>query len=308
MGKNAVALTGRYEIAATEPPKVADLVSVFLERRSRNTRRAYEADLRDFARFAGLPTSTAAMDALISKGPASANMAALAYRSDMTKRGLSVATRNRRLAAIRSALKLGRTLGLLTWTLEVEGERSMPYRDTRGPGEEAYRAMLQVADTRERAILRLLHDLALRRGEVTGLDVEHIDIENGTLSILGKGRTERETLTLPEPTLKALVDWLDERGTEPGALFTAQVKPHVGHRLTGEAVRLIVRACAKRAGVGRAWPHGLRHTGISTACERTNGNLATVARFSRHADLKTVVRYIDNLEDVAGEVARMVAE
>ena len=46
------------------------------------------------------------------------------YRAHLQDRKLSPATINRRLAALRSLVKLARTLGLVTWGLEVEGLRS----------------------------------------------------------------------------------------------------------------------------------------------------------------------------------------
>ncbi len=291
-----------------EALEVEDLVRAFLQKRSVLTRRVYETDLRDFAAFLGEPSPERAVDKLIQSGPGRANWLVLQYRERMRERRLSSATRNRRLSTIRSALKLGRTLGFLTWTVEVEGEKVQPYRDTAGPWEDAYRGMLEIADVRDTAILRLLHDLSLRRGEVTELDLEHVDFESGKLSILGKGRTERELLTMPGPTIEALREWVAERGEEPGALFQSRANPWRGHRLTGEAVRLIVKSCAKRAGIGHVRPHGLRHTGITTALERTNGNISAVARYSRHASIETVKRYDDNRRDVAGEVAELVAQ
>ena len=53
---------------------------------------------------------------------------------------------------------------------------------------------------RDLAILRLLHDLMLRRSEAVGLDLEHIELEAGrptAVWIRGKGRSERERLELP---------------------------------------------------------------------------------------------------------------
>jgi hypothetical protein len=42
---------------------------------------------------------------------------ALAYRSHLMDRDLAAITINRRLTALRSMIKLGRTLGLVPWTL-----------------------------------------------------------------------------------------------------------------------------------------------------------------------------------------------
>ncbi|HEX4772226.1 MAG TPA: hypothetical protein VH351_15425 [Bryobacteraceae bacterium] len=54
-------------------------------------------------------------------------------------------------------------------------------------------------------------------------------------------------------------------------------------------------------------PHGLCHTGITEALDRTNGNLRAVQRYSRHRDLLTLALYDDNRTDLGGDVARLVA-
>ena len=43
---------------------------------------------------------------------------------------------------------------------------------------------------RDYAILRLLFDLGLRRGEVMSLRLEDVDLEAGLLKVLGKGQTQ----------------------------------------------------------------------------------------------------------------------
>lgn len=293
--------------ARADEPGVQELIEQFLSHLSENTRRAYDADLRDFAAFLGKAGPVEAMDHLIKGGFGRANWIVRDYLTDMAQRELSPATCNRRLSAIRSALKLGRRLELLTWTLDVDSLKVRPYRDTAGPGEDAYRAMLEVADARDTAILRLLHDLALRRGELVELDLAHVDLRKRKLSILGKGRLERETLTIPPATAEALKAWIKERGKAPGALFVSRAGRYAGGRLTGEGVRIIVARLADAAGAGTVRPHGLRHTGITTALERTNGNISKVAQFSRHTSIETVKRYDDNRRDVAGEVAELVS-
>ena len=168
--------------------------------------------------------------------------------------------------------------------------------------------MLAVAGTRDVAILRLLHDLGLRRGELVALDAEHVDLANRKLPILGKGRSERETLTVPQPTSEALAAWLAERGPDAGPLFVTHANPFKGRGLSSEAVRQMVTRRAKQAGIDNVRAHALRHTGITTALERTRGNISAVARFSRHATIETVKRYDDDRRDVAGELAALVAE
>lgn len=57
-------------------------------------------------------------------------------------------------------------------------------------------------------------------------------------------------------------------------------------------------------------PHGLRHTSISEAVRRVQAvgmDVTKVLQFSRHKDLKTLQVYIDQVEDVQGKIAELVA-
>src|SRR4051812_24372812 len=84
----------------------ARLVAAFLGGRSAATMRSYGADLDAFARFLGAIDRTAAVDALLSGGPAHANGLALGWKNAMLDgtgpgaKPLAPATIARRLAAI----------------------------------------------------------------------------------------------------------------------------------------------------------------------------------------------------------------
>ena len=208
------------------------LVADFLEGRSANTQTAYRADLRAFQSFVGACDLDQATAYLLGHGPGEANALALEYRAHLVGQELAANTINRRLASLRSLVKLANTLGLVSWGLQIRNLKAEAYRDTRGPGCGGVTKMMRaLADrrgpkaVRDRCIVRLLFDLALRRAEVVSLDVEHVDLATGTLAILGKGRTARVKLTLPDPTQAALVAWLSTRGLEPGPLFCRWTTP-----------------------------------------------------------------------------------
>ena len=289
------------------------LVESFLAGRNPRTLAAYRQDLEDFRAFTGAVTLEEAAQLFLSRGLGDANAAALAYRAHLVNRRLAAATVNRRLAALRSLVKLARTLGLVSWSLEVGSLKSETYRDTRGPGRVGFRRLLDELDERldskakrDRAVLRLLFDLALRRGEVVSLDVADVNLEAGTVDVLGKGRAERVRLTLPEPTRSALRSWLEVRGPEAGPLFVNFDRAGKGRRMTGTSVYRLVRELGEAAGL-RVRPHGLRHAAITEALDLTRGDVRKVQRFSRHRDLRVLNRYDDNREDLGGEVARLVA-
>jgi integrase/recombinase XerC len=190
--------------------------------------------------------------------------------------------------------------------------KSASYRDTRGPGLDGFRKMLDSLEgamdaktIRDRAILRLLFGMALRRGEVVSLDLCHLDLEGARLSVMGKGRTQRESLTIPSKVLESLKAWVSVRGETPGPLFTALDRGHRGHRLDGSAVYRMVSELGQAVGI-KTRPHGLRHAGITAALDRTNGNARAVQRFSRHKKLETLGLYDDNRSDLGGQVAALV--
>ena len=294
-------------------PAHHDILGVFFEGRSTATIRAYKADLNAFASYLNVNTSTAAQ-MLLQSDAGRANEIVLRYRNSMVAVGLKPATINRRIAAVRSLVKLGRTLGVLAWDIEIKGVKNEVYRDTRGPGLDGVRRVLNVLSRRstpkairDTAIVRLMFDLALRCSEVTGLDVEHVDLAAKRVAVKRKGRTAREAMTLPEPTVLALTEWLRVRDDREGALFLNMNRAQKGKRLTSNGVYRIMKRLGQDIG-RRLRPHGLRHAAITQALDLTTGDVRSVAKFSSHRSIQTVLLYDDNRTDAAGHVAQLVAE
>src|SRR4051794_40225699 len=265
-------------------------------------------------RSVSAPTAGKAVEWLLGGPKGLANAFAIIYQPEMRERGLPVTTINRRLGMLQSLVKLANMLGLVSWTLSVENVRAQPYRDTRGPGRDGLRAMLDAAGAqpgpkglRDVALLRLLHDLGLRRSEAVRLDVEDVDLPGNRISVLSRGRSLKQSVSLPEPTRAALAAWLEARGSEPGPLFVNFDRARKGHRLTGTAVYHIVGWLGTKAGLS-VRPQELRHLAITTALDMTNGDVRAVAEFSRHRDLRPLGRYRDSRYGLANKVSRLVAE
>jgi integrase/recombinase XerC len=157
------------------------------------------------------------------------------------------------------------------------------------------------------ALLRLLWDCGLRRNEVAGLDLEHLELPERRVHVQGKGRLQREPLTLPRPTVEALEAWLRVRGTLPGPLFPAfdALREGTAGRMTGTGVYTVVRAYGKRVGL-HVTPHKFRHSAITEALD-CGAALRDVARFARHRDTRVTQRYDDNRADLGGAVAERLA-
>jgi len=301
-------------ISGNRPISHQDLIATFFSGRNPRTLRGYKKDLDDFRIFTQTPTIKDATRVLFGKGQGFGNAIALRYRANLKERKLSAATINRRLAALRSLVKFARTVGIVPWNLEIENVTSQPFRDTKGPGVEGFRNLLEKLGERDdgkairdRAILRLLFDLGLRRMEVVSLDLEDVDIEADTVAIIGKGKSEKVKLTLPPETRMEIQEWQKIRGEEPGPLFTNFDRARKGNRLTGKSIYRMVRSLGESIGM-KVWPHGLRHASITTGLDATGGNLRAVQKFARHANIKTTMIYDDNRRDLAGMVAKKISE
>lgn len=289
------------------------LVETFLAGRNERTCRAYQGDLENFRHFVGSKTVEEAARTLLRRKHGESNALALAYRAHLLQYGLSPATVNRRLAAVRSLVRRARLLGLVPWTLEVTNVKAQPYRDTRGPGRDGFHRLLSAlkerSDSRakrDRALVRLLFDLALRRQEVVSLDVDDVDLQARSITVIGKGRTQKSRLSIPQQTAASIKEWLRVRGPAPGPLFTNFDRARKGRRLTGRSLHRIVCDLGRRTGI-RVTPHGLRHAAITEALDLTGGDVRAVQRFSRHRDLRVLNIYDDSREDLGGKVAQLVA-
>ncbi|MEZ4381262.1 MAG: tyrosine-type recombinase/integrase, partial [Nannocystaceae bacterium] len=272
----------------------ADLISLWLASLpSPRSRRAYQGALRYFAEAMSTDPQTATRALLGSRVEAQALVEG--YRARMMET-LSPASVNQRLAALRSLVRYAHRLGLVEYVLDVPGVRSRAYRDTKGPGMKGFISLLKAAThPRDISILWLLFGLGLRRIEVAELDVADVDLEGGRILVRGKGHQDRESLSLPPEVLDSLRAWIEVRGDIPGALFLRRDNASQGpQRLSGRSIARLVSKLGRKAGI-KAWPHGLRHAAVTEVLDRTD--VRTAQRFSRHANLRTLQRYDDNLSD-----------
>lgn len=307
---------GEGKPAAAEAP---DLIALLLaDKRSAATRLAYKSDLLGF--FGGTPSQETLQAFLRQTAPQIA-LALATYKGQMLEKGLSEATVNRRLAAVRSLLTFSYRIGhsVTDGRGLVDGEKARAYRDTRGTDIHTLRRLVALPGTttllglRDTALLRLLCENALRRAEVCALGVSDFGAESHTLYIVGKGRgTQKAPVTLSDKCVSAINAYLQASEHVDGPLFQT-----LDHRFTNsqknDAVRLapnglykIVRKYGKQLGLGLA-PHKLRHSAITAALDATGGDLRRVQKLSRHADLRTLSIYDDNRSDFQGEVTGILS-
>jgi integrase/recombinase XerC len=141
-------------------------------------------------------------------------------------------------------------------------------------------------DRRDRAVLEVLYASGVRVAELAGLDVEDVDLREGSVRVLGKGRKER-VVPLGTKAVAALRAHLGPREGGRGPLF-----PNArGGRLTVRTLHRVVRARARAAGLaGRVTPHTLRHT-FATHLLDAGADLRLIQELLGHARLTTTQRY-----------------
>lgn len=295
------------------------LAEVLADKRSPQTRRAYERDLKDFFQtVTGSEPTPQLIAEFLNLERFDAVGIVLGYKAGLMDRGLAEATVNRRLAAIRSLVDYARKVGKCSWTLQdVKGEKVKSYRDTSGVSADLYKDVLASIDRttlkgkRDYALLRLLWDNALRRGEVVKTQLKDFDPACRTLLIYGKGKgTQSETVSLSLPTVEALQEWLSCRELQADApLFCSLDNASAGNPLTGDGIYKLVSGYCKAAGITkRMSPHRVRHSAVTAALDATGGDVRRVQKLSRHANLNTLMIYDDNRKGAQGEVTALLSE
>jgi integrase/recombinase XerC len=331
----------RSEQAAQGKPVVPlerDILEELLrDKRSPNTRRTYAKGLKDF--FMTMTHSEPSPDLLqwfLSLNRFQALSLLLRYKAALLEKGLTPATINVRLSGVKSLVNYARKVGKCDYTLEdAEGLKAETYRDTTGVSPQTFKEITAQIDPdtlkgkRDLAILRLLWDNALRRGEVCALDCGDYDPAERKLWIKGKGRLTKESIVLSSKAVVLIDDWLraigeefeergdKEEGEERGEreakrtapLFCAVDRATFGHRLSGNAIYNIVRNTAATAGVTKVMsPHRVRHSAITAALDATGGDARKVQKLSRHKNLNTLMIYDDNRRQHQTEVTGILAE
>jgi site-specific recombinase XerD len=158
---------------------------------------------------------------------------------------------------------------------------------------------------RDAAVIALGYGAGLRRTEIAGIALEDIRSEGDGLvvRVVGKGAKER-LVYLDNGAAEAIADYIEVRGGEPGALLWSARKGgklNVGAGISDEAVAVILKRCAAKAGVSKMTPHDLRRSFVSDLLDG-GVDIATVAAMAGHSRVTTTQRY-----DRRGEEAKRKA-
>lgn len=133
--------------------------------------------------------------------------------------------------------------------------------------------------SRNRAIVALLLDSGIRRGELVGLQPQDLLLSDGLIRVTGKGERTR-LVPLSTTVAEYITAWLRVRGTEPGPLFW----------LTASGVKMLLRRIQAETGL-HIFCHKFRHTSASKLV-RSGVDLHSVKRILGHQNISTVEIYL----------------
>ncbi|MHC5066254.1 MAG: tyrosine recombinase [Planctomycetota bacterium] len=256
---------------------------------SPNTCRAYARDLEDF--FTWLPHSVDEPQRIHLRR----------FLVELEERGLKPRSIQRKLASLRSFFRYLR---------EQEGHSNDPAQLVRGPKlpKRVPRILTEVqvdellsqtfaADffgRRDQAILEFLYSTGCRVSEAASTRILDMDLDEGTVRVLGKGRKERLCL-LGSKAVRCLVEYLparksllaEKKRSDPGHIFLNRF----AGSLTSRSIFTTVLSQAQRAGIpSRLTPHGLRHSFATHLLDR-GADLRTVQELLGHKNLVTTEIY-----------------
>lgn len=293
-------------------PKDRDGIETFLEALAAergaagNTLAAYARDLGDFAAWlAAAGTTLAGADRTVVE----------AYLEALAARGLSAATRARRLSAIRQFYRFAFSEG---WRTDDPGAgivgpakaRPLPKSLTVADVDRLLDAVARMGGRPERVarlacIVEVLYATGLRVSELVQLPRAALRGDPRMILVAGKGGRER-MVPLSAPSRTALAEWCHHRDAAEAASVRRGGRPspylfpsrgRSGH-LTRVAVFQMLKELAAWAGLDptRLSPHTMRHA-FATHLLANGADLRAIQSLLGHADISTTEIYTRVLDE-----------
>ncbi len=141
---------------------------------------------------------------------------------------------------------------------------------------------------RDLAMLELFYGSGVRLAELVGIDLKHLDLRGGFVTVTGKGNKVRR-VPLGRPCIVAIENWLAERGPVDykAPLFTGRGERRINPRTVQQRLK---RLGGAQLGSNVLHPHMLRHSFASHLLE-SSGDLRAVQELLGHADIATTQIY-----------------
>jgi len=184
------------------------------------------------------------------------------------------------------------------------------------PNDEQWKTVLEAAHMetlRNRMMLALSYDSALRREELCGLETSDIDPAHRLVSIRAETTKNRRARVVPysAATADLLAAYLRRRrelSRERGPLFLSESRRNAGRPISKWTWSKVVEEIADRSGVPEFTTHTTRHLCL-TDLARANWDVQEIATFAGHRSIQTTLLYIHlSGRELASKLAKGMAE
>ena len=251
---------------------------------SSHTLRAYRKDLEIFFDYA--KTEPEKIDMIDVRG----------FVAEQIKGGMNKTTVGRRLSCIRSFFKFLHREGYIKSNpAKLVSNPKVPKLLPRFLSVDEVFSLVEKPEgigfipVRDKAILELLYSSGLRVSELSGLNIEDLNIKESLIKIRGKGKKER-IVPVGSKAIDALKSYMIERmllKSKDKALFLNRM----GTRLTDRGVRrIVVKYARDLAMYGQISPHTMRHTFASHLIQG-GADLRVIQELLGHSSLSTTQKY-----------------
>lgn len=267
---------------------------------SEHTKRAYETAMSEFFKWYGVELRPPFSKAVVQ-----------AHKAYLEERGLSPASINIRLSALRKLATEAADNGLMAPELangivRVKGVKQRGVRLGNWLTVRQAEKLINAPDIstlkgkRDRALLAVLLACGLRRSEATALNVEHVQQREGRWVIVDLVGKHGRVRSVPMPLwAKSAMDlWTEAAGTTEARVFRPINKGGRiwGQSLTSKVVAYVIRSYAAPLGLKVA-PHDLRRTYAKLA-HQGGAALEQIQLSLGHASLLTTERYLGVKQDL----------
>lgn len=157
-------------------------------------------------------------------------------------------------------------------------------------------------DYRNKAMLELMYSSGLRVSELVDLKLNNIDLDNGYVRCLGKGKKER-IIPIGEIAIEYLKKYINEyRNSMKKGYYTENVfLNNHGRNITRQGFFLIIKNIAKEKNIDKnITPHMLRHS-FATHLLNNGANLRTIQEMLGHSSITTTQIYTNVSNDIIKE-------
>ncbi len=122
---------------------------------------------------------------------------------------------------------------------------------------------------RNRALILVMTDTGLRKAELARMQLSDVEIEQGLITVMGKGQKERYVRIGKRAQRAVLLYGRMRKDSLPCLWVTGERMPQKRTPLTGEGIYQMIKKLGKRAALTgvRCSPHTFRHTAATMALE-----------------------------------------